>query len=123
VLHGRYGEVSRLARQRGVSRQWLYQEARWVVGRLQDQLVPQERDQLRQRVRDLEQRLATLQRQLAQAVVLDKDKQAECAAVAQARGVSLPDIQALLEVLRPGGIAAVSTSPARWKGRRTTPPA
>jgi hypothetical protein len=113
VLHGRYGEVSRLARQRGVSRQWVYQEARWVVRRLEDQTVPQERDQLRQRVRDLEERLAVLQRQLAHTVVLDPEKQAECAAVGQARGISLPDVRALLEVLRPQGIAAVSTL-GRW---------
>lgn len=113
VLNRRYGDVSRLARQRGVSRQWLYQEARWVVARLQDRAVRQERDHLRQRVRDLEGRLAALHRQLAQAVVLDQDKQAACAAVGQARGVSLADVHALLEVLRPGGIAAVSTL-GRW---------
>lgn len=113
VLHGRYGEVSRLARQRGVSRQWVYQEARWVVRRLEDPTAQQERDQLRQRVRDLEQRVAGLGRQLAHAVVLDAEKQAECAAVGQARGVSLTDVQALLEVLQPGEIAAVSTL-GRW---------
>ena len=113
VLNGCYGEVSQHARQRGVSRQWVYQEARWVVDRLEDQTVEQERDQLRQRVRDLEERLAARERQWAQAVLLDKDKQAECAAVGQARGISLPDVHALLEVLRPGGIAAVSTL-GRW---------
>jgi hypothetical protein len=50
---------------------------------------------------------------LAQAVVLEKDKQAEGAAVGQARGLSLPDVPALLEVLRPGDSAGVSTL-GRW---------
>lgn len=113
VLFGRYGDVSRHARQRGVSRQWLYREADWVVQRLHGQPWQQQLDDLRQRVRHLEQHNAALQRQLAQAVVLDKDKQAEFAAVGQACGVSLPDLHTLLDVLRPGGVAAVSTL-GRW---------
>jgi len=113
VLAHRYGDVSRHARQRGVSRQWVYREAHWVVDRLESQPVRQERDRLRQRVRHLEQRLAQLERQLAQAVVLAKDKQAEFAAVGQAGGVSLPILHTLLEVLRPGGAAPVSTL-GRW---------
>jgi hypothetical protein len=112
VLSGRYGEVSRYARQRGVCRQWVYREADWVLDRL-DHRAQQAIDALRQRVRHLEERNAELERQLAQAVVLDKDKQAECAAFGQARGISLPDVHALLEILRPGGIAAVSTL-GRW---------
>jgi len=113
VLSGRYGDVSRHARQRGVSRQWVYREADWVVQRLQGQPWQQQLDDLRQRLHHLEEHNAALQRQLAQAVVLDKDKQAECATVVQARGVSLTDVHALLDVLRPGGIAAVSTL-GRW---------
>ncbi len=119
VLHGPYGEVSRYAQQRGVSRQCVYREADWVLDRLGDR-AHQQLDGLRQRLQHLEQRHAELQRQLAQAIVLDKDKQAECAAVGPARGISLSDVQALLEVLRPGSIAGVSTL-GRWTqaaGRR-----
>jgi hypothetical protein len=65
VLARRYGDVSRHARQRGVSRQWVYREAHWVVDRLEGQALRHERDHLRQRVRPLEQRLAHLERQLA----------------------------------------------------------
>ena len=122
VLAGRYGEVSRHARRRGVCRQRVYREARWVLEHL-DGRAAQERDALRRRVRQLEEDNARLQRQLAQAVVLDRDKQAEVAAVGQARGISLPDVRALLEVVRPGGIAAVSTL-GRWAqaaGRRAGP--
>ena len=113
VLSRRYGDVSRHARQRGVSRQWVYREADWVMQRLQGRPWQQQLDDLRQRLRHLEEQHAALQRQMAQAVVLDRDKQAECAAVGQARGVSLPDVHALLEVLRPGGIAGISTL-GRW---------
>lgn len=113
VLGGRYGDVSRHARQRGIGRQRVYREAHWVVQRLHGRPEQAERDDLRQRVRQLEQHRAQLERQLAQAVVLDKEKQAEFAAVGQACGISLPDLHTLLEVLRPEGIAGVSTL-GRW---------
>jgi len=111
VHFGRYGDVQRLARQRGVCRQWLYREAAWV----QDTLAgtPARRDRLRQRVRALQARVAHLERRLAQAVVLDRDKQAEFAAVGQAVGVSLPDVRTLLDVLRPGRAPSVATL-GRW---------
>jgi hypothetical protein len=53
--------------------------------------------------------VAELEARLAEAVVLDRDKQAEVACVGQARGVSLADVQALLEVLRPGQVASIAT--------------
>src|SRR6516225_9830913 len=89
VLAARYGEVSRYARQRAVCRQRVYREAHWLGQRLDDQALQQERDVLRQRVRDLERRLAERERQLARAVVLTKDKQAEFAGTGQACGISL----------------------------------
>jgi hypothetical protein len=46
-------------------------------------------------------------------VVLDADKQAEFASVGQARGISLPDLHALLDVLRPGRAPSVATL-GRW---------
>src|SRR5205085_11254842 len=66
------------------------------------------------RVRELEQQNAVLQQQLAQAVVLDDDKQAEFASVGQAIGVSLPECRVLMEVLTPGKSLSVPTL-----GRRT----
>jgi hypothetical protein len=113
VLFGRHGDVSRAARPRGVCRQRLYRETHHVLDRLQTPLAPPPDDDLRQRLRHLEQRNAQLERQLAQAVVLTKDKQAEFAAVGQACGTSLPTLHTLLEVLRPDGIAPVSTL-GRW---------
>jgi hypothetical protein len=112
VLHGGYGEVSRYARQRGVRRQRVYREAAAV----QDLLThaQAERERLRAQVAQLQQRQAELERRLSQAVVLDEDKQAEVASVGQARGVTLRDCRALLEVLLPGRALSVAAL-----GRRT----
>lgn len=96
---GRYGDVQRLAVQRGVSRQRLYREAAGVLTVL-DRTTPRpQAEALRQRIRALEARVAELEARLAQAVVVDADKQAEFAAVGQAEGVSLPDLRTLLGVL------------------------
>jgi hypothetical protein len=55
-----------------------------------------------------------LQQRLAQAVVIDEDKQAEVASVGQARGVTLRDCWALLDVVIPCKVLSVPTL-----GRRT----
>lgn len=107
VFHGRYGDVSHYAQQRGVCRQWVYREAAWV----QDVLTHQqeEREQLRAQVRQLQERQTELEQRLALAVVLDEDKQAEVASVGQARGVTLRDCRELLEVLIPGQVLSVAS--------------
>lgn len=112
VLHGDYGDVSRYARERGVCRQWVYREAAW----LQDLLTATQRELeiLRVQMRQSQERLAESEQRLAQAVVIDEDKQAEFASVGQARGVTLRDCQELLEVLIPGKVLKVASL-----GRRT----
>jgi hypothetical protein len=114
VQFGKYGDVTHYARDRGVCRQRVYREAADVLAALDDPPGRQENARLRQRVRQLEDQLADAQRHLAQAVVLDADKQAEFASVGQALGVSLPECRELLEVLRPGQALSVATL-----GRRT----
>jgi hypothetical protein len=114
VFCGRHGDVSRCARERGVSRQWLYRDAQGVCRTLEGHAQRQLLAQLHTQVRQLTQQLQTLQQQLASAVVLDDHKQAEFASVAQARGVSLPDCRELLEVLIPGRALSVASL-----GRRT----
>src|ERR1700722_16448465 len=109
VHFGPYGAVTDLARERGVCRQWLYREAGWVTDTLQAATDQADNDRLRQRLRELEEANAALQQRLDQAVVLDAGKQAEFATVGQARGVSLPDLHALLETLLPGQAASVAT--------------
>ncbi len=112
VFHGRYGDVSRYARRRGVCRQWVHREAARVQEVLTHQ--PRELECLRAEVRQLRQDKTALQQRLAQAVVLDAAKQAEVAIVGQALGVTLRDCQALLKVLRPGKVLSIATL-----GRRT----
>jgi hypothetical protein len=98
VFFGRHGDVTRHARQRGVSRQRLYREAASVLRDLRPR--PSEHlEYLRQQLSDLQSRLQTLQTLHLFAVVLGADKQAEFAATAQAEGVSLPTTRRLLGVL------------------------
>jgi hypothetical protein len=101
IFFGRYGDVTEHARERGVCRQWLYREASQVLGTLDSQPWREEKKRLRQRVGELEEQLKALEQRLAQAVVLDAEKQAEVASVAQAVGISLPNCRTILEVLIP----------------------
>jgi hypothetical protein len=112
VIFGNYGEVSRYAQERGICRQWVYREAASVQDLLTDQ--QQELQRLRVEVQEVNERCSQLERQLATAVVIDEEKQAEFASVGQARGVTLRDCWGLLEVLIPGNVLGVATL-----GRRT----
>jgi hypothetical protein len=114
VVFGRHGEVSRYAQQRGVCRQSVYRESARTLAVLEGTRCRRQVAALKRQLRQSQQRLAELEARLAQAVVLDQDKQAEVVCEGQARGVSLPDVHALLDVLRPGQIASVATL-----GRRT----
>src|SRR5258708_8275237 len=68
VLHGRYGDVSRYAQQRGVCRQWVYREA----ARVQEVLTHarEQVEHLRAEVRQLRQDKTQLQQRLRLAVGL-----------------------------------------------------
>jgi hypothetical protein len=113
VVCGRYGDVRRYAQQRGICRQSVYRESAWVLANLAGDRWRQQVADLQQQLRQSRQRVAELEARLAQAVVLDDDKQAEVACEGQARGISLPDVHALLDRLRPGQIASVATL-GRW---------
>lgn len=107
VIHGQYGDVSRYAEERGVCRQWVYREAAAVTKTLAGPHA--ELMALRAEVRQLRQSLAELQERLAQAVVIDAAKQAEVASVSQARGVTLRDCWAILDLLIPGKVRGVAS--------------
>jgi cell division septum initiation protein DivIVA len=96
---GERGSVTKQARSRGVSRQAIYRQSRWVHQQLLAPDWQTERSALQQHVRELEERLAQLEQQLADRIVLDADKQAEFASVGQAIGVTLPKARKLLAVL------------------------
>jgi hypothetical protein len=111
VLFGQHGSVTQLAHERGVCRQWIYREADWLQKRLGDQ---DEIERVRQLLRDATEQKAALEQRLAISVVIDDEKQAELASVAQAIGVSLTAVWLLLDVLIPGRQLSVPTL-----GRRT----
>jgi hypothetical protein len=112
VLHGKYGDVTRYAEERGVCRQWIYREAAALRNALAT--ARQESQDLREQLRQEREGRAELERRLAKAVVIDEQKQGEFACVGQARGVTLRDCRELLDVL----IAEQTLSVAEL-GRRT----
>ena len=122
VLCGRYGDVTRRAQQRGVFRQTLYREAHAVARALDPQPAHAAQEDWRQRLAQAQAELTRLKQQLAQATVLDDDKQSAFASTAQALGVSLRATRALLAVLR--GKAAPSVARlgrlAQQAGRRAS---
>lgn len=123
VVCGRYGDVRRYAQERGICRQSVYRESAWVLTNLEGNRWRQQVADLQRQLRQSRQRVAELEARLAHAVVLDQDKQAEVACEGQARGISLPDVHALLDLLRPGQIASVATL-GRWTkaaGERSGP--
>ena len=102
VFCGGHGEVSAFAQRQGVSRQWVYREAKQVSAALGGTQTRVESERLRQENEALRATVAQLQQRLAKAVVLDEEKQAEVAGVGQACGVTLTQVDVLLNVLTPG---------------------
>lgn len=86
VLYGKYGDVTRYAQERGVSRQWIYREAATLRNALAT--AQREHEGLREQLRQANAQRAALEARLAQSVVLDAQKQEEFACVGQARGVT-----------------------------------
>lgn len=112
VFVGPHGSVSGYARDRGVSRQWVYREANGVAAALENSRQHQQIGDLQAQVRELKQKCCALEKTLAQVVLLEEDKQAEFASVCQALGVSLPQCRQLLQVLmaKPPSVAKLG----RW---------
>lgn len=107
VIFGQYGDVTRHAQARGVSRQSIYHEAQKLQQTLRDQ--QQQNQVLRAQLAQAQQTVAALEQRLAVSLVLDADKQAELASFGQARGISLPDSRALIHLLIPGKALSVAT--------------
>jgi hypothetical protein len=99
VFCGHYGDVTRLAQQRGCCRQAVYRQADAALDDLDHLRHYQESLRLRQQVDLLQARCDDLQRRFDGALVFEEDRQAEFAAVAQSEGVSLPVARRLLQVV------------------------
>jgi hypothetical protein len=101
VSWGQYGDVSRFAQQHGVSRQWVYREAKQVALCLEAAQSQQAIQRLQSENASLREQLEQLTQRLARAVVLDEEKQTQLACVGQSCGVTLSQCHALLQVLMP----------------------
>lgn len=99
VFCGRHGDVSRLARTRGVFRQTLYREAHLLAAALDPAPAAARTEHLRQQVASLQAQVDQLQGQLRQAIIVTAGQHAEFASLAQALGVSLSAARSLLAVL------------------------
>src|SRR5262245_9743716 len=98
VCCGRYGDITRLARQRGRYRQALYREASGVVAALEGNPARRQLEALRRQWAAMQAHLTAARQALAAAPDLGADRQAEFVATAQALGVSLTAAHALLAV-------------------------
>ncbi len=109
VLSGRYGDVSRRAAASGTPRQALYRDTPRVLAAVEGTAARQQLLALQEHGDRLRRRVAFLEEQLGQAVVLDADRQAHFAATAQAEGVSLPVARRLLAVFQGQRAPSVAT--------------
>src|SRR5436190_521488 len=87
VLTGPHGDVTRRARQHGLSRQALYRDTRRVLHTLQGHDTAAQLQQLREQVQSLRDQLRHLQTQCQDAVLVNADRLAVFASTAQAEGV------------------------------------
>lgn len=113
VVCGVYGDVTRHALERRVSRQRIYRESEQTLGLLEDGRLREEVRRLQAQVQTLQARVAALEQALSQAVAPTPDLLAHFAAEAEARGVSLSCARSLLSVLLPGRAPSVATL-GRW---------
>ena len=99
VLRGRYGDVTRMAKDRDQSRQSLYREAQQVAEAVDGAAARARIDELQRRLAEQRAEIQALQERLKHAVEITPDKQHEFATVAQAEGVSLSVARRLLRVV------------------------
>src|SRR4051794_25493586 len=89
VLCGRYGDVTRMARDRDQSRPSLYRVAEKAVEAVDGTAAEARAEELRRRLADQEAENRAQRTRSERAVEITRDKQGEFASVAQAEGVSL----------------------------------
>jgi hypothetical protein len=114
VFYGRHGDVTLHAQDRDISRQRVYREADAVALAVDGAAGRARQEELASQLAAVRQQNAILEERLRQAVVIDRDRQAEFASVGQAEGVSLPITHRLLQVFLTKATPSVATL-----GRRT----
>jgi hypothetical protein len=119
VVCGVYGDVTQQAQERQISRQAIYRQSQRTLEDLEGAKRRATLAGLQEQVGVLEAQAASLQQQLAQAVVLTPDLLRQFAATGEARGVSLADVRALLQVLQGEEAPSVATL-GRWTKKAGT---
>jgi hypothetical protein len=109
VPFGRYGDVTKLAREREQSRQSVYREAAQTIDAVDGTATEARVAELEQQVTQLRGQVHDLQQRLGRSVEMTPEKQAELACVAQAEGVSLPVTRRILQVPLPPKARSVPT--------------
>jgi hypothetical protein len=99
VLCGRYGDVTRMAKDREQSRQSLYREAQQVAKAVDGAAAQARIEELQRQLAERQAEVKALEERLGRAVVITPEKQHEFATVAQAEGVSLGVARRLLQVM------------------------
>jgi uncharacterized coiled-coil protein SlyX len=100
VFCGRYGDVTKMAKDREQSRQSLYLEAKQVADAVDGAAAQAKIDELQRQLAEQRAEVQALQERLKHAVEITPDKQNEFATVAQAEGVSLSVARRLLRVVQ-----------------------
>jgi hypothetical protein len=113
VVCGAYGDVTRQAQERRISRQAIYRQAQQTLENLEGAKLRESLSRLQERLGVVEAEAASLRRRLSQAVELTPDRLRQFAATGEARGVSLADVRALLQVLQGDKAPSVATL-GRW---------
>src|SRR2546428_10155323 len=97
VVCGVYGDVTRQAQERQISRQAIYRQSQQTLEDLEGAKLRAALAELQERVGVLEAQAASWQQQLAQAVAPLADVLRQFAATGEARGVRLAHVPALLQ--------------------------
>jgi hypothetical protein len=113
VFSGKHGSVTRQAQESACSRETVYQHARKVEERLENEPGDAVAE-LRAENQRLHETIAQLQREVKGQVLLDKDKQRQLATTACAMGVSLRQVEDLLGVLLPRDQVPDHSTLGRW---------
>jgi hypothetical protein len=114
VFSGQRGAVTQQAELSGCSRETVYQHARKVERRLDDESAAEGMAELRAENQRLDEVIAGLKREAEGRVLLDKAKLRKLSVTAFALGVSLRQVEDLLGVLLPAEEVPDHSTLGRW---------
>lgn len=114
VFSGQRGAVTQQAEDSGCSRETVYQHARKVERRLDDEAAAEALAELRAENQRLDEVVAGLRREAEARVSIDKAKLRQLAITASAMGVSLRQVEDLLGVLLPPEEVPDHSTLGRW---------